>query len=175
MQYSESNASGAWSVRCGRCAPFVRCPVSTINHFDTIFSAHVQKILLDLAPWGDREKRTLKQKKYEDTRKDSAFREEQVGNKSLRTTGSIQRPLPSTDLILPSGVAPCLVWTRGLIFNRGFPILYQGVLSRDFQRISAKSWATRLPASFPLPRSLKSKHKKINTPKNRPLRVQKSS
>ena len=108
---------------------------------------------------------------FEDTRKDSAFREEQVGSKSLRTTGSIQRPLPCTDLILPSGVAPCLVWTRGLIFNRGFPILYQGVLSRDFQRISAKSWATRLPASFPLPRSLKSKHtKKKNTPKNRPLK-----
>ena len=105
-------------------------------------------------------------KKNEDTRKDSAFREEQVGSKSLRTTGSIQRPLPSTDLILPSGVAPCLVWTRGLIFNLGFPILYQGVLSRDFQRISAKSWATRLPASFPLPRSLESKHKKINTPKS---------
>ena len=62
VQYSESRASGAWSVRCGRCAPSVRCPVSTINHFDTIFSAHVQKILLDLAPWGDREKRTLKQK-----------------------------------------------------------------------------------------------------------------
>ena len=109
-------------------------------------------------------------KKNEDSLKDSAFREEQVGSKSLRTTGSIQRPLPCTDLILPSGVAPCLVWTRGLIFNRGFPILYQGVLSRDFQRISAKSWATRLPASFPLPRSLESKHKKINTPKNRPFK-----
>ena len=55
VQYSESRANGAWSVRCGRCAPSVRCPVSTINHFDTIFSAHVQKILLDLAPCGDRE------------------------------------------------------------------------------------------------------------------------
>jgi hypothetical protein len=71
--------------------------VSTINHFDTIFSAHVQKILLDLTPWGDREQRTFKQKKKEDTRKDSAFREEQVGSKSLRATSSIQRPLPSTD------------------------------------------------------------------------------
>ena len=63
VQYSESSASRAWGVRCGRCAPFVRCPVSTINHFDTIFSAHVQKILLDLTPWGDREQRTFKQNK----------------------------------------------------------------------------------------------------------------
>ena len=42
---------------------FVRCPVSTINHFDTIFSAHVQTILLDLATWDDREQRTFKQNK----------------------------------------------------------------------------------------------------------------
>ncbi len=143
MQYSESSASGAWSVRCGRCAPFVRCPESTINHFDTMLSANVQKILLDLAPCGYREQRTFKQKKYEDTRKDSAFREEQVGSKSLRTTDGIQRPLPSTDLFLPSGVAPSLVWTRGRIFNRGFPIFIQGVSSRDFQLMSAKFWATR--------------------------------
>ena len=32
-------------------------PVSTINNFDAIISAHVQKILLYLAPWGDREQR----------------------------------------------------------------------------------------------------------------------
>jgi hypothetical protein len=69
-------ASGAWSVRYGRCAPFNRCPVSTIKHFATIVSANVQKILLDLTPWGAMEQRIFKRKKYEESCKDSTFKEE---------------------------------------------------------------------------------------------------